>query len=239
MIDHNKERYIRAEMLLGTQAIEKLRNSRVLVCGVGGVGSYICEALARGGVGHLTPLDFDSASVSNNNRQLVALESTVGMKKTEVMAARIRDIDPSTQVEVLDLFLTPENTGEVLDRGFDYIADAIDSVSSKLFLIEEAHRRGISMISSMGTGNKLDPTRLRIADISKTSVCPLAKKVRVELRKRGINHHKVLFSEELPISPAVPEGERVVPGSVSFVPSAAGLIIAGEIIKDLIGCERK
>ena len=239
MIDHNRERYIRAEMLLGEAAIEKLRGSRVLVCGVGGVGSYICEALARGGVGHLTLLDFDTVSVSNINRQLVALESTVGRKKTEVMAARIRDINPNIEVNVLDLFLSPENTGEILERGFDYIADAIDSVPSKLFLIEEAHRRGIPMISSMGTGNKLDPTRLRIADISKTSVCPLAKKVRVELRKRGINHHKVLFSEELPITPAIPEGERVVPGSVSFVPSAAGLIIAGEIIRDLIGYHQK
>jgi len=232
---NDRERYIRAEMLLGTEAIDRLRRSHVLVCGVGGVGSYICEALARGGVGKLTLLDFDTVSRSNINRQLVALESTVGRKKTEVMAARIHDIDPSTEVEVLDLFLSPENTGAVLDRGFDYIADAIDSVPSKLFLIEEAHRRGIPMISSMGTGNKLDPTRLRIADISKTSVCPLAKKVRVELRKRGISHHKVLFSEELPITPQVQAGERVVPGSVSFVPSAAGLIIAGEIIRDLIG----
>ncbi|MBR5284971.1 MAG: tRNA threonylcarbamoyladenosine dehydratase [Clostridia bacterium] len=231
----DRERYSRMEMLVGAEAVDKLRGSHVLVCGVGGVGSYICEALARGGVGRLTLLDFDTVSRSNINRQLVALESTVGMKKTEVMAARIREIDPSTRVEVLDLFLSPENTPAILEQGFDYIADAIDSVPSKLFLIEEAHRRGIPMISSMGTGNKLDPTRLCIADISKTSVCPLAKKVRVELRKKGINHHKVLFSEELPITPNVPEGERIVPGSVSFVPSAAGLIIAGEIIKDLIG----
>ena len=231
----DRERYVRTEMLIGEEAVAKLRRSRVLVCGVGGVGSYICEALARAGVGHLALLDFDTVSVSNINRQLVALESTVGMKKTEVMAARIRDINPGTEVEVIDLFLSPENTGEILARGFDYSADAIDSVPSKLFLIEEAHRREIPMISSMGTGNKLDPTRLRIADISKTSVCPLAKKVRVELRKRGISHHKVLFSEELPITPAFTEGERHVPGSVSFVPSAAGLIIAGEIVKDLIG----
>ncbi|MBQ5812860.1 MAG: tRNA threonylcarbamoyladenosine dehydratase, partial [Clostridia bacterium] len=192
------------------------------------------EALARAGVGHLTLLDFDTVSMSNINRQLIALTSTVGRNKAQVMADRIADIDPDTKVDVLDMFFSSENADEVLSRGFDYIADAIDTVPSKLCLIEEAHRREIPIISSMGTGNKLDPSRFRITDISKTSVCPLAKKVRYELKKRGISHHKVLFSEELPIKPDYAEGERKVPASISFVPSAAGLMIAGEIIRDLI-----
>ncbi|MBQ2327175.1 MAG: tRNA threonylcarbamoyladenosine dehydratase [Clostridia bacterium] len=228
------ERYSRTAMLIGEDAVMKLRRSHVLVCGVGGVGSFICEALARVGVGHLTLLDFDTVSMSNINRQLIALTSTVGRNKAQVMADRIADIDPDTKVDVLDMFFSSENADEVLSRGFDYIADAIDTVPSKLCLIEEAHRREIPIISSMGTGNKLDPSRFRITDISKTSVCPLAKKVRYELKKRGISHHKVLFSEELPIKPDYAEGERKVPASISFVPSAAGLMIAGEIIRDLI-----
>lgn len=228
------ERYSRTAMLIGEDAVMKLRRSHVLVCGVGGVGSFICEALARAGVGHLTLLDFDTVSMSNINRQLIALTSTVGRNKAQVMADRIADIDPDTKVDVLDMFFSSENADEVLSKGFDYIADAIDTVPSKLCLIEEAHRREIPIISSMGTGNKLDPSRFRITDISKTSVCPLAKKVRYELKKRGISHHKVLFSEELPIKPDYAEGERKVPASISFVPSAAGLMIAGEIIRDLI-----
>ncbi|MBQ1270920.1 MAG: tRNA threonylcarbamoyladenosine dehydratase [Clostridia bacterium] len=228
------ERYSRTAMLIGEDAVMKLRRSHVLVCGVGGVGSFICEALARVGVGHLTLLDFDTVSMSNINRQLIALTSTVGRNKAQVMADRIADIDPDTKVDVLDMFFSSENADEVLSKGFDYIADAIDTVPSKLCLIEEAHRREIPIISSMGTGNKLDPSRFRITDISKTSVCPLAKKVRYELKKRGISHHKVLFSEELPIKPDYAEGERKVPASISFVPSAAGLMIAGEIIRDLI-----
>ncbi|MBQ2691224.1 MAG: tRNA threonylcarbamoyladenosine dehydratase [Clostridia bacterium] len=231
------ERYSRTAMLIGEEAVMKLRRSHVLVCGVGGVGSFICEALARAGVGHLTLLDFDTVSVSNINRQLIALTSTVGRNKAQVMAERIADIDPDTRVDVLDMFFSSENADEVLSGGFDYIADAIDTVPSKLCLIEEAHRREIPIISSMGTGNKLDPSRFRITDISKTSVCPLAKKVRYELKKRGIGHHKVLFSEELPIKPDYAEGERKVPASISFVPSAAGLMIAGEIIRDLINKE--
>ncbi|MBQ3062795.1 MAG: tRNA threonylcarbamoyladenosine dehydratase [Clostridia bacterium] len=231
------ERYSRTAMLIGEEAVMKLRRSHVLVCGVGGVGSFICEALARAGVGHLTLLDFDTVSVSNINRQLIALTSTVGRNKAQVMAERIADIDPDTRIDVLDMFFSSENADEVLSGGFDYIADAIDTVPSKLCLIEEAHRREIPIISSMGTGNKLDPLRFRITDISKTSVCPLAKKVRYELKKRGIGHHKVLFSEELPIKPDYAEGERKVPASISFVPSAAGLMIAGEIIRDLINKE--
>lgn len=228
------ERYIREEMLLGENAIGKLRQSHVLVCGIGGVGSYIAEALARVGIGHIDLLDFDVVSKSNINRQLIALESTIGKKKARVMAERIADIDPSTEVNVLDVFMDESNIPSLLDRGYDYIADAIDSVPSKLALIKTAHERNINIISSMGTGNKLDPSKFKITDISKTSVCPLAKKVRLELKKAGIVHHKVLFSDEEPIKPSQTADGRHLPGSVSFVPSAAGLMIAGEIVRDLI-----
>lgn len=229
------ERYSREAMLIGVEALEKLRRSRVLVCGVGGVGSFIAEGLARGGVGHIYLCDFDVVSLSNINRQLVALTGTVGQKKTSVMAARIRDIDPSTEVTELDMFLDDSNI-EMLLNGVkpDYIADAIDSVPSKKSLILKAHEMGLNIISSMGTGNKLDPSRFRITDISKTSVCPLAKKMRLELRKAGLTHHKVLFSDEPPLAPPPDDAGRHVPGSVSFVPSVAGLMIAGEIIRDLI-----
>ncbi|MEA4919479.1 MAG: tRNA threonylcarbamoyladenosine dehydratase [Clostridiaceae bacterium] len=228
------ERYQRTAMLLGEEAIGRLMKSSVLICGVGGVGSYIAEGLARCGVGEITLLDFDEVAKSNINRQLVALESTIGRKKAEVMAERIADINPDIKVKTIVEFFSEENADRILSGGYDYIADAIDSVGPKLCLIEEAHKRGISIISSMGTGNKLDPTRFKISDISKTSVCPLAKKVRYELRKRGINHHKVLFSDEDPIHPIPEIDGRHVPGSVSFTPSVGGLIIVGEIIKDLI-----
>jgi len=228
-----EERHRRTAMLLGEQGIERLRHSRVLICGVGGVGSFIAEALARAGVGRLDLLDFDVVSESNINRQLIALHSTVGRKKAEVMAERIRDIGPEIEVEILDFFLSPDNVGEVLDRGYDYVADAIDSVPSKVALIAACHERNVPIISSMGTGNKLDPSRLRLADLSKTSVCPLAKKMRYELRKLGIVHHRVLFSDEEPLHPAETEDGRHVPGSISFVPSSAGLMIAGEIIRTL------
>lgn len=228
------ERYIREEMLLGEKAMEKLRQSHVLVCGIGGVGSFIAEALARAGIGHIDLLDFDTVSKSNINRQLIALESTLGKKKARVMADRIADIDPTIETRVLDIFLDENNIPQVLNGGYDYIADAIDSVPSKLALIRLAHMRDINIISSMGTGNKLDPSKFKITDISKTSVCPLAKKVRLELRKAGITHHKVLFSDEEPIKPSQTVEGRHLPGSVSFVPSVAGLMIAGEIVRDLI-----
>lgn len=220
--------YTRTEMMLGIDAVSKLKASHVAVFGVGGVGGFVTEALARAGIGKLTLIDSDRVSVSNINRQIIALHSTVGKYKTEAMKERIADINPECEVISLTEFYSEENPIS-LDC-FSYVADCIDSVKSKLHLISEAKRSGVPVISSMGAGNKLDPTRFKVADISKTHTDPLSKVIRTELRKRGIDHLKVVFSDEPPINPS---GERT-PGSVSFVPSAVGLIIAGEIIKDLI-----
>lgn len=228
-------RFERAELLLGTDSLEKLQRSKVIVFGVGGVGSYVCEALARSGVGTICLVDNDIVSESNINRQLIALTSTIGLNKTDVMKERILDINPDCNVTSIPCFYTRDKEVEI--DGFDYIVDAIDTVTSKLTLIEQANRLSIPIISSMGTGNKLDPTRFEIADISKTSVCPLARVMRRELKARGINHLKVLYSKEEPISlgnQVSENGRRSIPGSVSFVPSVAGLIIAGEVIKDII-----
>ena len=216
-------------MMLGEDAVKRLKSSHVAVFGIGGVGGFAVEALARAGVGKLTLIDSDRVSMSNINRQIIALHSTVGRYKTEVMKERIADINPDCEVTVINEFYSEENTISL--EGFDYVADCIDSVKSKLHLITAAHTLGISLISSMGAGNKLDPTRFKVSDISKTHTDPLAKVIRTELRKRGINHLKVVFSDEEPINPT---GERT-PGSISFVPSVVGLIIAGEIIKDLSG----
>ena len=222
--------YTRTEMMLGAQAIEKLRSSRVLVVGVGGVGGYVAEALARAGVSTIGVLDSDCVAPSNLNRQIIATRETLGLEKVEAARRRILSINPEAQVLTYPIFYS-EQTEEVLDlSSFDYVVDAIDSVRSKLLLVKRCAERGVRIISSMGTGNKLDPTRFKITDISKTHTCPLAKVMRTELRKMGINHLKVLFSDEEPVK----TGERT-PGSVSFVPSVAGLIIGGEVIKDLIG----
>ena len=222
--------YTRTEMMLGAQAIEKLRSSRVLVVGVGGVGGYVAEALARAGVSTIGVLDSDCVAPSNLNRQIIATRDTLGLEKVEAARRRILSINPEAQVLTYPIFYS-EQTEEVLDlSSFDYVVDAIDSVRSKLLLVKRCAERGVRIISSMGTGNKLDPTRFKITDISKTHTCPLAKVMRTELRKMGINHLKVLFSDEEPVK----TGERT-PGSVSFVPSVAGLIIGGEVIKDLIG----
>ena len=221
--------YTRTAMMLGEEAVNKLKASHVAVFGVGGVGGFTVEALARAGVGKITLIDADRVSVSNINRQIIALNSTVGKYKTEAMRDRIADINPDCEVITVSEFYSEENPIDL--SSFDYIADCIDSVKSKLYLVSEAKAKGISIISSMGAGNKLDPTRFKVADISKTHTDPLAKVMRTELRKRGINHLKVVFSDEPPINPT---GERT-PGSVSFVPSVVGLIIAGEIIKDLSG----
>lgn len=235
----NNELFSRARMVLGDAAMEKLASSTVAVFGIGGVGSYIAEALARGGVGHLILCDNDVVSVSNINRQLIALHSTVGRPKVEVMAERIRDINPDAKVEIHQTFYDASTAGEFDMTNWDYIADAIDSVTSKLLLIETAQKNGVPIICSMGTGNKVDPSLLQITDISKTSVCPLARVMRRELKKREIYKLKVLFSTEEPIPPKyAPEdnaspGRRGTPGSLSFVPSAAGLMIAGEIIREL------
>lgn len=214
--------------MLGRGAVDKLKSSHVAIFGIGGVGGFVAEALARAGVGKLTLIDSDRVSVSNLNRQIIATLSTVGKYKTEAMKERIADINPECIVTAVTEFYS-EDTSLPLD-GFDYVADCIDSVRSKLYLITEANAKSVPMISSMGAGNKLDPTRFKVADISKTHTDPLAKVIRTELRKRGVSHLKVVFSDEPPINPS---GERT-PGSVSFVPSVVGLIMAGEIIKDMI-----
>ncbi len=226
--------FSRTELLLGAEGISRLKNSSVAVFGVGGVGSYTAEALARSGIGNITLIDNDTVNVTNINRQIIALQSTVGMLKTEAAKARILDINPNCNVTLNSCFYTGNEFP--LDE-FDYIADAIDSVTSKLNLIENAIKLNIPIISSMGTGNKLDPTKLVVTDISKTEMCPLAKIVRTELRKRGINHHTVVYSTEKPVAhKAISDednGNRKTIGSVSYVPSVAGLIMAGRIINDI------
>ena len=235
------ERKLRTAMLIGEEAVEALSKSAVLLFGVGGVGSYAAEALARAGVGHIGLCDNDTVSVYNINRQLIALESTVGQNKAEVMAKRIKDINPDIKVTVYPLFFSAETVNEFDFESYDYIIDAIDTVTSKLILIEKAKELDIPIISSMGTGNKLDPTALTVTDIKKTSGCPLARVMRKELKARGIEKLQVVYSTEQPIRPLFqPDNaeKRSVPASISFVPSAAGLIAAGEAIKDLIGGNR-
>jgi len=230
------EQFSRTALLLGQQSVEKLKKARVAVFGVGGVGGYVVEALARSGVGTLELIDRDVVSLSNINRQIIALHSTVGRKKTEVAAERAKDINPDITVYTRDVFFLPE-TAELFDFSqYDYVVDAIDTVSGKIALIESAKRCKVPVISSMGAGNKLDPTAFEVADISKTSVCPLARVMRRELKKRGIEHVKVVYSKEEPVSSALTDEEsgKSVPGSVAFVPSVVGLIIASEVIKDLI-----
>ena len=219
-------------MLLGKEGVKRLEESRVAVFGVGGVGGYAVEALARAGVGSLLLIDSDKVSESNINRQIIATESTVGRYKTEVARERVLDINPEARVDILNLFFSERTAGEVDLTGVDYVIDAIDSLSSKVYLISSVKERDIPIISAMGAGNKLDPTLFEVSDISKTSVCPLARAVRVALRKKGINHLKVVYSKEEPHT----SGEERLPASVSFVPSVMGLIIAGEVIKSLAGC---
>lgn len=231
--------FIRLEMALGSEALAKLKNSHVAVFGIGGVGSYTAEALARAGVGAITLVDNDTVGLSNLNRQLCALHSTLGKYKAEAMAARIRDINPECQVRAICKLYTEEDKELFFDRSYSYIADCIDLVSCKLSLIMNARERGIPILSALGTGNKLDPSKFSITDISKTSGCPLARVIRKELRARGVNHHTVLFSPEEPLTPAAmeapPPGRRSIPASVSWVPSVAGLMIAGHIVLALTG----
>ena len=231
--------FSRAELLFGEEGIKKLRNARVAVFGIGGVGSFATEALARGGVGHLTLVDGDVVSLTNLNRQLIATQKTIGEKKTAVMARRIHEIIPETEVTEYPVVYGAENRDLLDFSAYDYIVDAIDTVTSKLILIEEAKKAGTQVISSMGTGNKADPTRFEVADISKTSVCPLAKVMRRELKARGIHGVKVVYSKELPQKPAESQetGKRQIPGSLSFVPPVAGMILAGEVIKYIVGRE--
>ena len=233
-----KEQYSRIEALLGTEALASLHGKRVAVFGVGGVGGYVVEALARSGVGALDLIDKDDVSVSNLNRQIIALRSTVGRPKVEVMKERIADIDPDCVVRTYQMLYLPETADQFDFTQYDYVVDAIDTVAAKIDLILKAKAAGVPVICSMGTGNKLDPTQLEVADISKTSVCPLAKAVRTQLKKKGVEKGvKVVFSKELPTKPSEEfqnaEGGRT-PASVAFVPPVAGLIIAGEVIKDMI-----
>lgn len=232
------EQLMRTELLLGSEGIEKLQNSKVAVFGIGGVGGYVTEALARSGVGALDLFDSDKVSESNINRQIIALHSTVGRYKVDVMKERIADINPDIQVRANRCFFLPENAGDYDLTIYDYIVDAVDTVTAKLELAVRADAAGVPIISSMGAGNKLEPSMFEVADIYKTSVCPLAKVMRKELKARGIRKLKVVYSRELPKTPRILINDgrkRAVPGSVAFVPSAAGLVIAGEVIKDLTG----
>lgn len=224
-------------MLIGEEGAEKLRRSRVAVFGIGGVGGYVTEALARAGVGELDLIDNDTVSLSNINRQIIALHSTTGRYKTETAAARIADISPECRVRTYNILYLPE-TADMFDfSAYDYVVDAIDNVTGKLTLIERARDAKVPVISSMGTGNKLHPELLELADIYDTSVCPLARVMRYECRKRGIDRLKVVYSKEKPLTPhsQPTDTKKPVPGSISFVPGAAGLIIAGEVVRSLIG----
>jgi len=223
----NSDLYQRTEMLIGPEGVARLKASKVVVFGIGGVGSFVAEALARSGVGALTLVDKDVVDVTNINRQLVALNSTVGKPKTEVMKDRIFDINPEIVVEACQIFYTPDTAPGFSLEGYDYIVDAIDNVTAKLELIVRAKQANIPIISSMGAGNKLNPAAFEVSDISKTSVCPLAKVIRRELRERGIKNLKVVYSKEEP-------ARKKPPGSIAFVPPVAGMIMAGEVVRDLL-----
>ena len=239
------DQFSRTRLLLGDEAVETLKRSRVAVFGIGGVGGYAVEALARSGVGVLDLVDHDRVTLTNLNRQLHATYGTMGQYKVDAAAERVNDINPGCRINRYRTFFLPDTREQFDFSQFDYVIDAIDTVTGKLALIEAARAAGTPIISCMGAGNKLDPTAFRVADIYRTSVCPLARVIRNECRKRGISHLKVVYSTEEPVSPAeVPDGDaedilretarRAVPGSVAFVPAAAGLILAGEVIKDLV-----
>lgn len=244
--------FSRTQLLLGEEAMDKLKKSRVAIFGVGGVGGYVCEALARSGVGTFDLIDDDKVCLTNLNRQIIATRKTVGKYKVEVMKERILDINPDAKVNIHQCFFLPENADEFSFNEYDYVVDAVDTVTAKIEIIMQAKKQEVPVISSMGAGNKLDPTAFRVADIYKTKVCPLAKVMRRELKKRGVKKLKVVYSEEQPIQPIedmsiscranciCPPGakhkcteRRAIPGSVAFVPSVVGLIIAGEVVKDI------
>lgn len=231
--------YSRTQLIYGENAMKKLKNSRIAVFGIGGVGGFTAEALARSGVGTLDIIDNDEICITNINRQIYATLSTVGRKKVDVAAERIADIDPSIIVNKHPIFYMPDTADQFDFSQYDYIIDAIDTVTGKLTLVENAKKADVPIISSMGAGNKVDPTAFEVTDIFKTTVCPLAKVMRTQLKKRGIKKLKVVYSKELPITPTCDTGEilsrRQTPGSTAFVPSVVGLIIAGEVIKDITG----
>ena len=229
--------FSRTETLIGKEGIEKLKKSKVAVFGIGGVGSFVVEGLARAGIENLIIVDFDKYDITNINRQLGALHSTIGKYKVDVMKERILDINPNAKVKIVKEFFGPNSNKNIIDKSIDYIVDAVDNVTAKIELVVKANEFEIPIISAMGTGNKLDPTKFEITDIYKTSVCPLAKVIRKELRKRDIKKLKVLYSKEEPIKQSKEEktkDEKNSPASISFVPSVAGLIIAGEVVKDII-----
>lgn len=232
------DRFSRTKILLGDNAMERLLGARVAVFGVGGVGGYVVEALARSGVGAIDVIDNDTVSLTNLNRQIIALESTVGRDKVDVIKERIFEINPNCQVTAHKCFYLPETEEQFDFSQYSYVVDAVDTVTAKISIVMKAKEAGVPVISSMGAGNKLDPTAFEVADIYKTSVCPLAKVMRHEMKKRGVKKLKVVYSKEVPIKPTgdyVEENcsKRAIPGSIAFVPSVAGLIIAGEVVKDL------
>lgn len=248
------EQFSRSALLLGGESIEKLQNARVAIFGVGGVGGYVCEALARTGVGKLDLIDSDQVSLSNINRQIIATHKTVGQYKVDVMKERILDINPDADVKTYNCFFLPENADKFPFSEYDYVVDAVDTVTAKIELVMKCNEAGIPIISSMGAGNKFEASGFKVTDIYKTKMCPLAKVMRYELKRRGIKKLKVVYSEEKPVKPIAEETEkynsnedysqaeqqkriekREVPGSLAFVPSVAGLIIAGEVVKDLTG----
>lgn len=250
--------FSRTELLLGREAMDRLANARVAIFGIGGVGGYVCEALARSGIGHFDLIDDDKVCLTNLNRQIIATRSTIGKYKTEVMRDRIRDINPDAEVTVRNCFFLPENANEFPFNEYDYVVDAVDTVTAKIALVMKCKEENVPIICSMGAGNKIEASAFKVADIYKTKMCPLAKVMRYELKKRGVKKLKVVFSEEVPIRPLedmsiscrtnciCPPGakhkcteRRDIPGSIAFVPSVAGLIIAGEVIKDLTGKKGK
>ena len=239
-----RSQFQRTEMLLGDAAMERLSKARVAVFGIGGVGGYVVEALARSGVGTLDIIDNDIVSLSNLNRQIIATHPVIGRPKVEVAKERILSINPEAVVNAYQIFYLPDTPSPLNFKDYDYVVDAIDTVTGKIGLVMEAQKAGVPVISSMGTGNKLDPSALQVADIYKTSVCPLARVMRRELKKRGVKSLKVVYSKETPVEPysnspgfaGMPVSERnAVPGSTAFVPAAAGLILAGQVIRDLTG----
>ena len=229
--------FSRFELLVGQENIEKLNQSKVLVFGVGGVGGFVVEALVRSGIGSMTIVDNDTVSLTNLNRQIIATQDTIGKKKVEVMKERILSINPNCHVETLKMFYLPETADSINLKDYDYVVDAIDTITAKIELAVRCEKEKVPLISSMGTGNKLNPSMLEVSDIYKTSVCPLAKVMRRELKQRRVKHLKVVYSKELPIKPKPSKeitNKRTVPGSTAFVPSSAGLLIASEVVKDLL-----
>lgn len=249
------EQFSRTELLVGAEGMEKLSKARVAVFGIGGVGGYVVEALARSGVGEFDLIDNDTVSLSNLNRQIIATLGTVGRHKVDVMKERILSVNPDAVVHVYKCFYLPETAGEFDFSQYDYVVDAVDTVTAKIDVILQAQRCGVPVMSSMGAGNKMDPTKFQVADIYKTSVCPLAKVMRRELKKRGVKKLKVVYSTEEALKSSgngqdgregnesghdeeKPAGKRAIPGSIAFVPSVAGLIIAGEVIRDLLASDK-